>query len=137
VIAALAIAQDEYGWLSTEAMDASRAISIATVAVYEVARSTRCSTSSRPAVKLTICTNLPCALQGATAAAAHLKRKLGIDFNETSADGLFTVEAGRMLRRLRRCAGRARQQTSGWSVGCTPTSSMRVSASCREVATAK
>jgi NADH-quinone oxidoreductase subunit E len=44
--------------------------------------------------KLAICTNLPCALQGATVAAAHLKRKLGIDFNETSADGLFTLTQG-------------------------------------------
>ena len=37
---------------------------------------------------------IPCALRGATAAAAHLKRKLGIDFNETSADGRFTLKEG-------------------------------------------
>ena len=37
--------------------------------------------------KLTICTNLPCALQGAADAAEHLKTKLGIDFGETTADG--------------------------------------------------
>jgi NADH-quinone oxidoreductase subunit E len=44
--------------------------------------------------KFTICTNLPCALQGANVAAAHLKRKLGIEFNETTADGMFTLKEG-------------------------------------------
>ena len=96
VMAALAIAQDEYGWLSTEAMDAvARYLDMPPVAVYEVA-SFYAMFNIEPTgrFKLTICTNLPCALQGATAAAAHLKRKLGIDFNETSADGLFTLKQG-------------------------------------------
>ena len=44
--------------------------------------------------KLALCTNLPCALQGANAAAAHLKRKLGIGFNETTQDGMFTLKEG-------------------------------------------
>jgi NADH-quinone oxidoreductase subunit E len=44
--------------------------------------------------KLTICTNLPCALQNAAQAAVHLKEKLGIDFNETTADGMFTLKEG-------------------------------------------
>jgi NADH-quinone oxidoreductase subunit E len=44
--------------------------------------------------KLCICTNLPCALSGAEDAAEHLKRKLGIDWNETTADGRFTLKEG-------------------------------------------
>src|ERR1700692_1818556 len=44
--------------------------------------------------KLTICTNLPCALSSAAQAAAHLKQKLGIGFGETTADGLFTLKEG-------------------------------------------
>jgi NADH-quinone oxidoreductase subunit E len=44
--------------------------------------------------KLAICTNLPCALQGATAAAEHLRKKLGIGFNETTADGRITLKEG-------------------------------------------
>jgi NADH-quinone oxidoreductase subunit E len=44
--------------------------------------------------KLCLCTNLPCALQGATAAAEHLKRKLGIGWNETTPDGRFTLREG-------------------------------------------
>ena len=96
VMAALAVVQDDYGWLSTEAMDAvARYLEMAPVAVYEVA-SFYAMFNIEPTgrFKLTICTNLPCALQGASAAATHLKRKLGIDFNETSADGLFTLKQG-------------------------------------------
>jgi NADH-quinone oxidoreductase subunit E len=38
--------------------------------------------------KVTICTNLPCALSGAEEAAKHLIRRCGVEgFNETSADG--------------------------------------------------
>ena len=44
--------------------------------------------------KLTICTNLPCALQGSTDAAEHLKRRLGIDFNVTTPDRMFTLKEG-------------------------------------------
>jgi len=37
--------------------------------------------------KLCICTNLPCALSGAEDAARHLKKKLGIDWNEPPRTG--------------------------------------------------
>jgi NADH-quinone oxidoreductase subunit E len=96
VMAALALVQDEYGWLSTEAMDAvARYLEMPPVAVYEVASFyAMFNIAPTGRFKLTICTNLPCALQGATAAAAHLKRKLGIDFDETTDDGLFTLKQG-------------------------------------------
>jgi NADH-quinone oxidoreductase subunit E len=41
-----------------------------------------------------ICTNLPCALSGASESAQHLKRCLGVGFGETSADGRFTLKEG-------------------------------------------
>ncbi|HJU23626.1 MAG TPA: NAD(P)H-dependent oxidoreductase subunit E, partial [Casimicrobiaceae bacterium] len=88
VIAALAIAQDEHGWLSAEVMDdVARHLGIAPVAVYEVA-SFYAMFELKPTgrFKLTICTNLPCALSGAAAAAEHLKQKLGIGFGETTGD---------------------------------------------------
>jgi len=94
VMAALTIAQDEKGWLSTETMDfVARYLGMQPIAVYEVA-SFYTMYDLRPVgkYKLTVCTNLPCALQGANAAAAHLKQKLGIGFNETTADGLFTLK---------------------------------------------
>jgi NADH-quinone oxidoreductase subunit E len=49
------------------------------------------------AFKLTLCTNLPCALQGASAAAEHLKHKLGIGFGETTADRRFTLREGECM----------------------------------------
>ena len=96
VMAALAIAQDEHGWLSTATMDSVAGyLGMPPVAVYEVATFyemyNRAPTGS---FKLTVCTNLPCALSGGEAAAEYLKQKLGIDFNETSTDGVFTLKEG-------------------------------------------
>jgi len=96
VMAALTIAQDEKGWLSTETMDFVAAyLGMPPIAVYEVASFYTMYDLKPPGRhKITICTNLPCALQGANAAAAHLKQRLGIGFNETTADGLCTLKEG-------------------------------------------
>jgi NADH-quinone oxidoreductase subunit E len=99
VMSALALAQEEHGWLSTEVMDAVAAyLGMPPVAVYEVA-SFYTMYNLRPVgrFKVTLCTNLPCALQGATVAAEHLKQKLGIDFNETTSDGAFTLKEGECM----------------------------------------
>jgi NADH-quinone oxidoreductase subunit E len=47
--------------------------------------------------KLSVCTNLPCALSGGERAADYLKKKLGIGFNETTADGNFTLKEGECM----------------------------------------
>jgi NADH-quinone oxidoreductase subunit E len=96
VMAALTIAQDEKGWLSTEVMDfVARYLSMPSIAVYEVATFYGMyDLKPQGRHKLSICTNLPCALQGATAAAEHLKKKLGIDFNGTTPDGRVTLKEG-------------------------------------------
>jgi NADH-quinone oxidoreductase subunit E len=96
VMSALAIAQDEHGWLSVETMDAvARHLGMPPVAVYEVASFyTMYNLEPTGRFKLTICTNLPCALQGATAAAEHLKQRLRIGFNETTPDHRFTLKEG-------------------------------------------
>jgi len=96
VMAALTVAQDEKGWLSTETMDfVARYLGMPPIAVYEAA-SFYAMYDLKPVgqYKLAICTNLPCALQGANVAAEHLKKKLGIGFNEITADGLFTLKEG-------------------------------------------
>ena len=99
VMAALTIAQDEKGWLSTETMDfVAQYLGMPPVAVYEVATFyTMYNMKPVGKYKLTICTNLPCALQGATHAAEHLKKTLGIGFNETTADGCFTLKEGECM----------------------------------------
>jgi NADH-quinone oxidoreductase subunit E len=96
VMAALAIAQDEKGWLSTETMDFVAAyLDMPPIAVYEVATFYEMyNTEPIGRFKLTICTNLPCALQSASEAAEHLKRKLGIGFGETTPDRMFTLKQG-------------------------------------------
>ena len=96
VMAALAIAQDEHGYLSPELMDFVAAyLEMPSIAVYEVASFYEMY-DLEPAgkYKLCICTNLPCALSGASEAAEHLKRKLGLDWNELSADGRFKLKEG-------------------------------------------
>ena len=99
VMAALAIAQDEKGWLSTETMDAvADTLGMPPIAVYEVASFySMYNLSPLGRNKITVCTNLPCALSGGTHAAAYLKQKLGIDFNETTADGAFTLKEGECM----------------------------------------
>ena len=99
VMAALTIAQDEKGWLSTETMDfVAHYLGMPPIAVYEVASFyTMYDLKPTGKYKLTLCTNLPCALQGANAAAQHLKQKLGIGFNETTADGKFTLKEGECM----------------------------------------
>ena len=99
VMAALAIAQDEKGWLPTETMDfVAQYLGMPPVAVYEVATFyTMYNLKPVGRHKLTVCTNLPCALQGATMSAEHLKQTLGIGFNETTADGCFTLKEGECM----------------------------------------
>jgi NADH-quinone oxidoreductase subunit E len=99
VMAALAIAQDEHGWLPTAVMDfVAQYLEMPPVAVYEVATFyTMYNLKPVGRNKLTICTNLPCALQGATDAAAYLRQKLGIGFNETTADDRITLKEGECM----------------------------------------
>ena len=99
VMSALIIAQDEKGWLSTETMDdVAEYLGMPPVAVYEVATFySMYNLQPTGKYKLTLCTCLPCGLQGALAAADHLRDKLGIDFNETTPDGRFTLKEGECM----------------------------------------
>jgi NADH-quinone oxidoreductase subunit E len=99
VMAALRIAQEEKGWLAGETIDFVAAyLGMPAIAAYEVA-SFYNMYDLQPVgkYKLTVCTNLPCALSGGVHAADYLKEKLGIDFNETTADGTFTLKEGECM----------------------------------------
>jgi len=99
VMSALAFAQDEKGWLANETMDfIAHYLGMPAIAVYEVATFYNMY-NLQPVgkYKLTVCTNLPCALSGGNDAAARLKQKLGIGFNQTSADGKFTLKEGECM----------------------------------------
>ena len=99
VMSALIIAQDEKGWLSSEVMDfVAQYLGMAPVAVYEVASFySMYNLKKTGRHKLTVCTCLPCGLQGALDAADHLQQKLGIGFNETTPDGRFTLKEGECM----------------------------------------
>jgi len=95
-MSALAVAQDEHGWLSPEVIQfVADYLEMPPIAVQEVATFyTMYETSPVGLHKITLCTNLPCQLSGAESAADYLKQKLGIDFNETTPDGKFTLKEG-------------------------------------------
>ena len=99
VMSALVIAQDEKGWLSNETMDyVAKYLDMPPVAVYEVATFySMYNLKPTGKYKITICTCLPCGLQGSLAAADHLREKLKIDFNETTPDGRFTLKEGECM----------------------------------------
>lgn len=98
-MSALRIAQVEKGWLAKETIEfIANHLGMPPIAVYEVA-SFYNMYDLEPVGrhKITVCTNLPCALSGGVHAADYLKEKLGIDFNETTADGKFTLKEGECM----------------------------------------
>ena len=99
VMGALAIAQEELGWLPSEAIEfVANYLGIEPIAAYEVA-SFYNMYDLKPVgkYKLTVCTNLPCMLSGGVDAGEYLKKKLGVDFNETTPDGKFTLKEGECM----------------------------------------
>lgn len=99
VMAALAIAQDEKGWLSPDVMqDVAQYLDMPPVAVQEVATFYNMyNVKPLGKHKISVCTNLPCALSGGERAAHHLKGQLGIGFGETTGDGQFTLVEGECM----------------------------------------
>src|SRR5476651_51587 len=93
VMAALAHAQLETGWISPAVMqELADYIRMPAIAVQEVATFYNMyNTKPVGKHKITVCTNLPCALSGGERAAQHLKQKLGIDYRDTTADGQFML----------------------------------------------
>jgi NADH-quinone oxidoreductase subunit E len=99
VMAALAIAQEEQGWTSPEVVqDVARYLEMTAIAVHEVATFYNMyDTKKVGKFKLAVCTCLPCALRDGCKAGEYLKGKLGIGYNETTSDGLFTLKESECL----------------------------------------
>lgn len=99
IMAALAIAQVEKGWVSTEVIeDVANYIGVAPIAVQEVATFYNMfATSQVGRFKISVCTNLPCALRDGVKTADYLKHKLGIGFRETTPDGVFSLVEGECM----------------------------------------
>ncbi len=96
VMSALRIAQEEHGWLSQPVMNSvAEYLGMPAIAVYEVATFYEMyNLKPMGRHKITLCTNLPCALSGATRVCERLKAQLGIGFNEVTADGEFSLKEG-------------------------------------------
>ncbi|NTV11190.1 MAG: NADH-quinone oxidoreductase subunit NuoE [Zoogloea sp.] len=99
VMSALRIAQVEKGWLSKETIEfVAKYLGMPAIAAYEVATFYNMYDLQQVGRhKITVCTNLPCALSGGVHAAEYVKQKLGIDFNETTSDGKFTLKEGECM----------------------------------------
>jgi NADH-quinone oxidoreductase subunit E len=99
VMSALRIAQAEIGWLSRDTIEfVANYLAMPAIAAYEVA--TFYNMYDLQPVgrnKVTLCTNLPCQLQGADEIAEHLQAKLGIGFGETTEDGRYTLKEGECM----------------------------------------
>jgi NADH-quinone oxidoreductase subunit E len=99
VMASLAHAQVELGWLAPETMqEVADYIGMPAIAVQEVATFYNMY-NIKPVGqhKITVCTNLPCALSGGERAAQRIKDALGIDYRDTTADGKFTLMEGECM----------------------------------------
>jgi NADH-quinone oxidoreductase subunit E len=94
VMACLAIVQQELGYVSAESEQlVADYLGMAPIAVHEVT-SFYNMYNQQPVgkYKLNVCTNLPCQLRDGGKAMAYLKEKLGVDNNQTTEDGLFTLQ---------------------------------------------
>jgi NADH-quinone oxidoreductase subunit E len=99
VMACLAIAQQERGWVSSADEQAIAAyLGMPPIAVHEV--TTFYNMYNQQPVgrfKLNVCTNLPCQLRDGEQALQHLCSKLGVEPYGTTADGVFTVQPSECL----------------------------------------
>jgi NADH-quinone oxidoreductase subunit E len=94
VMACLRIVQQELGFVSAESERfVAQYLGMEPIAVHEVT-SFYNMYNQKPVgkYKLNVCTNLPCKLRDGEKALAHLKERLGIDANQTTSDGLFTLQ---------------------------------------------
>jgi NADH-quinone oxidoreductase subunit E len=99
VMACLAIAQESLGWLPGEAIElVANYLDMPPMAAQEVATFYNMyDLAPKGRHKITVCTNLPCALSGGYHAAEYLQNKLGIGLGETTADGRYTLKEGECM----------------------------------------
>ncbi len=90
----LHVAQDQWGWLSSEVMDhVAQLLDIQPIEVYEVATFyTMFHLNPLGKNVIEYCRTGPCCLMGAEGVYDHLQAKLGITTGETTPDGLFTLK---------------------------------------------
>ncbi len=99
VMSALRIVQTERGWLSKESIsEVAQYLSIPEIAALEVASFYNMyDLSPVGKYKITVCTNISCMLRDSDEIVNHLQTKLGVGFNEVTADGKFCLKEGECM----------------------------------------
>ncbi len=99
VMSALRIVQTERGWLSTDSIsEIAEYLGVPDIAVLEVASFyTMYDLQPVGQYKITICTNISCMLRDSDSIVQHLQAKLGVGFNEVTADGKFCLKEGECM----------------------------------------
>ncbi len=94
VMPLLHLAQKQWGWLSTEAMDyVANMLQLEPIEVYEVA-TFYTMYNVKPVGKylFEVCQTGPCMVRGCDDIIDYIKEKLNIGVGETTADGMFTLK---------------------------------------------
>ena len=99
VMSALRIVQTERGWLSKESIsEVAQYLSMPEIAALEVASFYNMyDLSPVGKYKITVCTNISCMLRDSDEIVSHLQTKLGVGFNEVTADGKFCLKEGECM----------------------------------------
>ena len=94
LLAVLHLAQEQFGWLSSETMDyVASLLHLKPIEVYEVA-TFYSMYNLKPVGKFMfeVCQTGPCMINGSDDIIAYIGERLGIKPGETTADGLFTLK---------------------------------------------
>ena len=98
-MSALRIVQTERSWLSPESIaEVAQYLRIPEIAALEVATFYNMyDLEPVGKYKITVCTNISCMLRGSDEIVNHLQTKLGVGFNEVSADGKYCLKEGECM----------------------------------------
>jgi len=99
VMSALRIVQTERGWLSKESISEVAAyLRMPDIAAMEVASFYNMyDLAPVGQYKITVCTNISCMLRDSDVIVHHLQNKLGVGFNEVTADGKYCLKEGECM----------------------------------------
>jgi NADH-quinone oxidoreductase subunit E len=99
VMSALRIVQTERGWLSQECIsEVASYLRMPEIAAMEVATFYNMyDLEPVGKYKITVCTNISCMLRDSDKIVNHLQAKLGVGFNEVTADGKFCLKEGECM----------------------------------------
>ncbi|MGB7817087.1 MAG: NADH-quinone oxidoreductase subunit NuoE [Methylotenera sp.] len=99
VMSALRIVQTERGWLSQECIsEVAEYLRMPEIAAMEVVTFYNMyDLEPVGKYKITVCTNISCMLRDSDAIVNHLQAKLGVGFDEVTADGKFCLKEGECM----------------------------------------